>query len=105
MNNDEKHKTPLQNLYGIVDDVAGTFFPPFTSQNSGTAIRSFGQMLTDERNGLSKNPQDYRLFLLGSFDPDDGQIQPLASIVLVSQGHEFLKHDNLNTQLADETKN
>lgn len=94
MNIDNKHKTPLLNLYAIKDDVAGTFFPPFTSQNNGTAKRSFGQMVTDERSGLSRNPADYRLFLLGDFDPDDGQLASVNTLELVAQGSEFLSQIN-----------
>lgn len=90
MKNAEKMKTPILNLYGIIDDVAGTFFPPFTSQNHQTAERSFKQMLSNPENGMSRNPQDFRLFFLGDFDPDDGKIDSLDCVELVCSGNEIL---------------
>ena len=90
MKNADKFKTPLVNIYGIIDDVAGIFFPPFTSQNDGTATRSFFQMLRNPENGMSKNPQDYRLFKLGDFDPDDGQVSPMPVPEQVAAGNQIL---------------
>lgn len=96
MKNSEKHKTPLQNLYAIIDVVAGTFYPPFTSIHDDTAKRSFVQMLTNADTGMSRNPQDFDLYYLGDFDPDDGQIQTIPQPKLLMRGSSTINQPNNN---------
>lgn len=78
MKNDEKNKTPLQNLYSVCDTVAGRFSPPFVAVNDRAAERDFRTACMDSNSMMSKNPLDFHLFRLGSFDQDDGQIDSYA---------------------------
>lgn len=87
MKNSEKQKSPIQNLYAIEDIVAGRFFPPFLSDNDQTAIRSFRQIVNHPEASLS--PFDLRLFQLGDFDPNDGQIDLLNAPAHIISGSEL----------------
>ncbi|AXL14452.1 nonstructural protein [Microviridae sp.] len=78
MKNNEKNKTPLQNLYSVCDTVAGRFSPPFISANDRTAQRDFITACRDPQSMMSKSPLDYHLYSLGTYDQDDGQIDPTA---------------------------
>lgn len=95
MKNSEKNKTPLLNLYGIQDIKAGRFFPPFTSENDQTAKRFFAQMSKQDGSMIAQNPEDFRLFALGDFDPNDGQIDPLMSPGHICDAVEFFEAEPL----------
>lgn len=94
MKNAEKNKIPLLNLYGVQDIKAGRFFPPFTSENDQTSRRMFSQMCTDAGSLIARNPEDFRLFRLGDFDPNDGQIDPLLSPDHICDAVEFFKQES-----------
>lgn len=96
MKNSEKNKAPLLNLYGVQDIKAGRFFPPFTSENDQTARRSFSQMSKMESSIFAQNPEDFRLFRLGDFDPNDGQIDPFLAPDHICDASEFFKPESTN---------
>lgn len=84
--NTEKPRTPLVNLYAVRDVVAAVFLTPFTSQNNQTAERMFRNMIQSEGNSLNQNPQDFDLYLVGDFDPVDGQIDNFDHNLLLIKG-------------------
>lgn len=72
------------NLYSVRDTVAGAFCRPFAAPNNGLAIRDFDFAARDPESQISKTPQDYCLFLVGSFDEETG--------VITAQTPELLKY-------------
>lgn len=99
MKNVDKPRVPVINIYGIFDVLAGRYFPPFVSDNDQTARRMFSQMVRNPESDLARNPQDYRLFLLGDFDPIDGQIDPLLQPMHVADAQQFLIVDKDTPQV------
>lgn len=97
MKNSEKQKSPIQNLYGVFDIRAGRYFPPFTNDNHKTAVRAFRSMATSEDSIISKNPEDFRLFHFGDFDPNDGQIDVLNQPFHVCDAVDFFSPPETNT--------
>lgn len=89
MKNSEKQKTPVVNMYSVCDKVAGRFFPPFLSESDQTANRSFRSMCQNPESTFAQNPEDYDLFLLADFDPNDGQIDVLDSPLRISSAVDF----------------
>lgn len=79
MKNTEKQKSPLQFMYCVEDVRARRFIPPFLSENNQTAVRTFAAMANNEESLINRNPEDFRLWLVGNFDPCDGQIDVLDS--------------------------
>lgn len=75
MKNTEKMKTPIMNVYSVCDTVAGRYSPPFLAANDRAAQRDFHSACTDGNSMMSKNPLDYHLFRIGTFDHDDGQLE------------------------------
>lgn len=90
MKNTEKDKSPIVNLYTVYDLKAGTYYPPFTSQNDDTASRSFGQMVKNPDTAFAQNAEDYRLFRIGDFDPSDCQIDLLVPLQHVCDALDFV---------------
>jgi len=62
-------------VFAIRDRAIDSYGQPFFAPSSGAAIRSFSDELNrpDERNALSKHPEDYDLFALGEFDDQTGE--------------------------------
>ena len=61
-------------VYSIYDKVAGVFNTPFFQLNDGVAIRSFMDLVRDEKSTVSRHPEDYELWLIGKFLDDCGRI-------------------------------
>lgn len=61
-------------VYSIYDKVAGVFNTPFFQVNDGVAIRSFMDLVRDEKSSVCRHPEDYELWLIGKFLDDCGRI-------------------------------
>lgn len=59
-------------LFSIQDTVAQTMAAPFMFQNINLAKRALRDLVNDETSRVSKNPEDYQLYLLGEFDDETG---------------------------------
>ena len=59
--------------YAIRDVVTELFAPPFLAENDNTAIRTF-----ETSRQKQPFPQDYELYLIGSYDTSSGIISPLG---------------------------
>lgn len=60
------------NVYGIYDRCVMGYITTFTERDNKVAERNFKIALTDERNMMSKTPEDYRLVKLATFDEKTG---------------------------------
>lgn len=55
-------------VFSIFDAKAEGFMRPFSSININTATRDFGAAVTTDETDVGKNPQDFTLFHIGTFD-------------------------------------
>ena len=62
-------------MFSIYDLKAEAYMTPFWSQNEATAIRSLEQTLTDAAHPFCSNPEDYCLWVFGTFDEDQGRYE------------------------------
>lgn len=62
-------------IYSLKDCVAGNFKMPFYMQNVGVAKRAVRNVLQDVNNDIAKNPTDFDLFKLGTFDDNQGVVE------------------------------
>jgi len=77
-------------ICSVRDLAAGVYSAPFTSQNSGTAMRDFAHACKDANSQLSKNPEDFQLFIVGQFDDELGILTPQAPSLLAN-ATQFIK--------------
>lgn len=77
-------------IFAVRDITADVFAAPFVSQNRNTAMRDFGHACQDVQSQLSKSPEDYQLFFLGTFDDDLGSIAGVKP-ELVANATQFVK--------------
>lgn len=77
-------------LYSVQDSVADRFGMPFAQQNERVAYRAFVNLVNDPRSEVNRNPGDFNLYLVGSFDDDDGSVLQQKP-QLISNGANVLK--------------
>jgi len=60
-------------MFAIYDRAADVYNVPFFLQHAAIAKRAFSNSIIDGKNELHKNPEDYALHELGSFDDSTGE--------------------------------
>lgn len=92
----EKH------LFTVYDSAAGAYLDPFVAPSPEFAIREFKRAVNDEGHQFNRFPEDYTLFLMGTFDPMNGNLTPLT---LTSLGVAITFKQQLDIQFPEDTTN
>lgn len=79
-------------IFSVRDIAADVYSNPFTSQNQLTATRDFAHACSDPNSSLSKNPEDFQLYQLGTFDDELGVLEGHQP-KLVANATQFQKGD------------
>lgn len=72
--------------FSVYDVKVSGYAHPFFCSAAGEAARLFGDWVNEGKTPLSKHPEDYRLYQVGSFDMDSGAMASLDVPVLVVAG-------------------
>lgn len=70
-------------LFAIRDLKAQVFTHVITDRNSAQAERNFKTAVSNPESDYARYPQDFQLFELGSYDPDQGVIKPHSQPILI----------------------
>lgn len=89
----------LINMYVIHDKLSGVYNKPFYLQNDQVAQRSAKQLLSDPNSEISRSPEDYTLFKIGTFDDTSATIEMQKEPIAVVKFHEL--QAVLNNQPTD----
>lgn len=65
-------------LFAVYDSKIRAFFPPFYVPAPELGLRAFSQSANDPESEFFKNPEDYTLFGLGTYDDALGKHELLA---------------------------
>jgi hypothetical protein len=76
-------------VFSVHDSKADAFLPPFILPKEAMALRAFSDCVNSEDHQFGKNPEDYTLFELGSFNDETGQYLLHRSIISKGNGLEF----------------
>lgn len=60
-----------QIVCAVFDQAVGQYLTPFFMRSKMEALRSFKTACNEEGHSFQTHPEDYTLFALGEFDPDD----------------------------------
>lgn len=63
-------------LFSIRDSKGEVYNTPFFQKSHGEAERSFRELIKDEKSMVSKYPDDFDLYYLGTYDDQTGVIKP-----------------------------
>lgn len=78
-------------VFAVFDDKARAYLPPFFMPEVAMAVRVFGDCLADAEHQFGKHPEDYTLFLFGSFDCGTGAFEMLVNVSVLANGVQLKK--------------
>jgi len=79
-------------IYAVYDNKVESYLNPFTMRTRGEAVRSWADVVNDDKTQFHKHPADFTLMEIGEFDQDTGQLQNNANgPQSVGVALEFLK--------------
>jgi hypothetical protein len=87
MNSNEKksEQKPSHVITALRDVKGGFFHPPVPERSIAVAVRSLSDAVRDPKNYLSKHPEDFQLYQIGSYFDDHGVIDTFTSPVLICE--------------------
>lgn len=72
----------LFKLFSIYDTKADRYFNPFTAEHNADALRQFQQVANDIQTQIGQFPEDFVLYVIGTFDTAIGQVSPIERLSL-----------------------
>lgn len=81
----------ISNVFAVFDTKVGAFMQPFFSNNQQTAMRAFTDAAMDPSTTLSKHPEDYHLYHLGSFNDETGELSSIRPVSLCTAAGVIIK--------------
>lgn len=63
----------LLQIISIYDAALGAYMQPSFVASNGVALRSFSDLVNNPQSEISKHPEDYALYALGTFNDVDGE--------------------------------
>lgn len=81
-------------LYVIYDSKSGIYNKPFHQLNRDVALRTATDLANDPNSEISKFPEDYSLFLIGTYDDETAGMELTEAPQHVINFHEIAVHGN-----------
>jgi len=85
-------------IFSIYDQKAYAYLPPFTLPRTEMAERTFQDCVNSPDHAFGRNPADYTLMELGTYDDNKGLITPYELVRTIGTGIEYVKSRNLNPE-------
>lgn len=76
--------------FTVLDKVAQVYGAPFHSKSKALALRDFAHACRDNQSALYRSPEDFSLWLIGSYDDETGIITPLSKPEHVGDAVQFI---------------
>lgn len=77
-------------LCTVFDTKAEVYEPPFAAPTENAAERMFSDAVNDGQSRVAKHPEDYQLFLLGTFDTSTGEMTAMNSRKILGTGVKYV---------------
>ncbi|QXN75136.1 nonstructural protein [Microvirus mar30] len=77
------------NLYAI-RDFKTTFMSPIIEQSNASAIRNFNHAYLNKDSVMHTHPEDFALYLIGTYNAETGEIIP-CTVELIVSASDFTK--------------
>lgn len=88
-----------QKIFCVFDDKAKAYLPPFFMPEVLMAVRTFRNCAQDKEHAFGRNPEDYSLFFLGTFDHDSAAFEIFAAASCVARGIEAAARGDSSVKL------
>lgn len=86
----------LIHLFSIRDLKAEAYNDPFYAPTTAVALRLFETNVKDPNSDLAKYPADYRLYEVGSFNRETGELAMLETPRDLGLATDFVPEDNVH---------
>lgn len=83
-------------LISIFDKKAESWSFPAQADNKATALRMFADLVSDKRNLVGQHPEDFDLFIVGSFSVSSGALAVPPSSEHLANGKELVSDEIRN---------
>lgn len=80
--------------FAIYDAKLDQFMPPFFLSTRPQAIRAFGDHVNTKGEPINRHAEDYSLHELGTFDPETGKLEAIATVKLIAKAIDHLEESN-----------
>lgn len=80
----------IRQIFCIYDSKAEAYLRPFFTETKGLAVRSFEDILKDDKHPFAQHPADYTLFHLGSFDDANASFDLFDTAISIGKALEFV---------------
>ncbi len=88
-------------IFSIYDQKAYAYLPPFTLPRTEMAERTFHDCVNSPDHAFGRNPADYTLMELGTYDDNKGLITPYEVVRTIGTGIEYVKSPVLKLSAED----
>jgi len=82
-----------QYIMSVYDSKSEMFNQPIFSIAKGEALRAFSDSVNTKNSPMNNHPEDYTLFEIGTFDPEVGQIEAIATPRSMGLATEYIQRD------------
>ncbi len=79
----------IHKIFCIHDQPAKAYLPPMIMHQVGMAIRAFGDAVNDKTHAFSRNPADYTLIEIGTYDDETAKIAPVEVPISHGSGLQY----------------
>lgn len=83
-------------VFSIFDEKGKCFGQPFFMAHNGMALRAFSDLVGDKQTTINKHPGDYKLYYLGEFDDNSGELSSLAQPEFLAHASDFISQTSIN---------
>lgn len=79
-------------VFSVYDVGVEAYMNPFFMRSRGEALRAFSNLCNDPQTSMFKNPEDYTLFELASYDDSTGKFTNETTPLSLGVAVEFKKN-------------
>lgn len=76
----------LSNVISVYDKKTGLFDKPFVVRHNGEAIREWDIVTKDTQTKFGKNPEDFDLYQIGTYNDETGEMVSLKPHTHLASG-------------------
>jgi hypothetical protein len=88
----------MLHIFSIYDTKANAYLQPFIMPTVSEATRLFGDCVTNPEHPFGKHPEDYSLFLAGTFNVQSGKFEMLETLNCLGQALQFTNEDEIDIE-------
>ena len=83
----------ILNKYTIFDTALQAYHQDYSLETEALALRQFADMANEETQ-IAKNPEDYSLWHIGTFETTTGQLTPIEPVCIAKAHEHVLQFNN-----------